>query len=115
AADRRAYWGAVEVPYVPYFAYEEILAPFKEDPSDPKTCLAAFTRITTEVTQKDVKEFISLMSPSQKLDVLKEFASIPVPEAMAGTEAARAQATLGAADQGMVVAETSIEKNIRLA
>jgi WD40 repeat protein len=77
AAERRSYWGSVEVPYVPFFAYEEILSPFKEDPSDPKGCLAAFIRIAAEITQQEVQGFQSLTSPQQNSKVLQEFASLP--------------------------------------
>lgn len=79
--DRRTFWGAVGVPYIPFFAYEEILATFKEDPSDANSCLAAFTRIAMEIAPRDVTGFISLISPEQKDEVLREFASTPMTEA----------------------------------
>jgi len=119
AAERRAFWNEVEVPYAPYFAYEEILAPFsKEDPSDPKTCLAAFTRIASEITHKEVNGLLSLISPEQKLAVLKEFASIPVPEVAASTGTVSGSVPTGSGTAGAGIAaggESSIEKCIRLA
>ncbi len=95
--DRRAYWGAVTVPYIPYFSYEEILAVFKDDPRDPNTCLAAFTRIATEITEREVTGFVPLISPENRDAVLQDFASVP--------ELARAT---GAADDGGAAA-----KNVR--
>ena len=48
AADR--YWTAVEVPYKPFYAFEEILAPFGDEPGHPTTLLSAFERLTAELT-----------------------------------------------------------------
>lgn len=107
--ERNAFWGAVEVPYIPYFAYEEILAPFQEDPSDPKSCLAAFTRITSQITNGEVNEFVFLIDPEQKLKVLQEFADIPVPAADA------LQPTASSVQPTDSVVESLIEKHLRLA
>jgi hypothetical protein len=48
ALDR--YWSAVEVPYKPFYAFEEILAPFGDEPGLPTTLLSAFERLTAELT-----------------------------------------------------------------
>lgn len=79
--EREDFWGGVAVPYVPYFAYEEMLATFKDNPADRYSCLAAFTRIAMEIAPKDVTGFPSLISPKQKDDVLREFARTPMPDA----------------------------------
>ena len=47
---RRAYWNAVEVPYRPYYAYEEMLAVFADKPGVPGSILAAYERITGYIT-----------------------------------------------------------------
>ncbi len=78
-AERKAFWGSVEVPYIPYFAYEEILAPFKEDADDPKSCLAAFVRIAFHITGGEVGSFRSLIEPEEKDRILREFASTSAP------------------------------------
>jgi len=44
------YWGAVEVPYMPFYAFEETLATFGDDPGSPTSLLASFERITDSVT-----------------------------------------------------------------
>ncbi|MFI1988312.1 FxSxx-COOH system tetratricopeptide repeat protein [Actinoplanes sp. NPDC020271] len=53
AADR--YWGEVEVPYKPFFAYEEILAPFAERPLVENSLLAAYERLTGWITRGHVQ------------------------------------------------------------
>jgi TIR domain/Tetratricopeptide repeat/CobQ/CobB/MinD/ParA nucleotide binding domain/NB-ARC domain len=55
AADQSAqYWGSVEVPYMPFYAYEETLATFGDAPDSPTSLLAAFERITAAVTADEV-------------------------------------------------------------
>jgi CO dehydrogenase nickel-insertion accessory protein CooC1 len=44
------YWGSVEVPYKPFYAFEETLATFGDDPASPATMLAAYERITDAIT-----------------------------------------------------------------
>jgi tetratricopeptide (TPR) repeat protein len=50
AAQRRAYWTNVEVPYRPYYAYEEMLAVFGDSPGLPGSMLSAYERITGYIT-----------------------------------------------------------------
>ena len=40
------YWASVEVPYKPFYAFEEILATFGDDPGSPASLLSSFERIT---------------------------------------------------------------------
>jgi CO dehydrogenase nickel-insertion accessory protein CooC1 len=53
-ADSLAYWKSVEVPYKPFYAFEEILAAFGDEPGVPGSLLAAFERITAAVTSGEV-------------------------------------------------------------
>ena len=46
----RLYWASVEVPYKPFYAFEEILATFGDDPGSPASLLSSFERITDSVT-----------------------------------------------------------------
>lgn len=48
------YWGSVEVPYKPFYAFEETLATFGDDPGSPASLLSSFERITESVTSGDV-------------------------------------------------------------
>ena len=48
------YWASVEVPYKPFYAFEEILATFGDDPGSPASLLSSFERITDSVTAGEV-------------------------------------------------------------
>lgn len=50
AVERRAYWANVEVPYRPYYAYEEMLAVFGDMPDAPGSMLSAYERLTRFIT-----------------------------------------------------------------
>ncbi|MFJ8046424.1 KGGVGR-motif variant AAA ATPase, partial [Kitasatospora sp. NPDC096147] len=45
------YWGSVEIPYRPFYAYEEILATFGDQTGIPTSMLAACERLTTMLTR----------------------------------------------------------------
>lgn len=47
---RQAYWSNVEIPYRPFYAYEEILAAFGDESAGPTTLLGAYERLTGYVT-----------------------------------------------------------------
>jgi hypothetical protein len=53
-ADLVPYWTSVEVPYKPFYAFEEILATFGDEPGAPTSLLAAFERIASAVTAGSV-------------------------------------------------------------
>jgi CO dehydrogenase nickel-insertion accessory protein CooC1 len=44
------HWASVEVPYKPFYAFEETLATFGDDPGSPASLLSSFERITDAVT-----------------------------------------------------------------
>jgi tetratricopeptide (TPR) repeat protein len=50
AMERHDYWAKVEVPYQPYYAYEETLAVFGDMPGSPGSMLSAYERITSYIT-----------------------------------------------------------------
>ncbi len=54
--DRQRYWGSVEIPYKAAYAYEEILAAFRDVPGTPTSLLAACERLTNIITEGDVPE-----------------------------------------------------------
>ena len=45
------YWGKVQIPYKTLYAYEEILAGFGDRPGQPGSLLAAFERLTDEISK----------------------------------------------------------------
>lgn len=49
-AERGAYWAEVEVPYQPFYSYEETLAVFGDQPGSPRSLLASFERLTSYIT-----------------------------------------------------------------
>jgi MinD-like ATPase involved in chromosome partitioning or flagellar assembly/tetratricopeptide (TPR) repeat protein len=49
-AERRGYWAAVEVPYKPFYAFEETLAAFGEQPGAPGSLLSSYERIAARIT-----------------------------------------------------------------
>jgi uncharacterized protein (DUF2267 family) len=54
------YWGDVEIPYKPYYAYEEILATFGDRARQENSLLAAFERLTRQLTEGQVAEMVPL-------------------------------------------------------
>jgi tetratricopeptide (TPR) repeat protein len=53
-SQRREYWSNVEVPYRPYYAYEEMLAVFGDKPGVLGSMLSAYERITGYITDGQV-------------------------------------------------------------
>ncbi|POG46404.1 ATP/GTP-binding protein [Streptomyces sp. ZL-24] len=49
-----AYWGAVEIPYRPYYAYEETLATFGDEVGLTNSLLSAFERLTAVITDREI-------------------------------------------------------------
>ena len=58
--DQLRYWGEVEIPYKPYYAYEETLATFGDEPRLANSLLSSYERLTAVLTRGDVREFPSL-------------------------------------------------------
>jgi hypothetical protein len=58
--DRQRYWSEVEIPYKPYYAYEETLATFGDAPRLANSLLSAYERLTAVLTEGEVREFPSL-------------------------------------------------------
>src|SRR4051794_6925585 len=58
--DQQRYWGDVEIPYKPYYAYEETLATFGDEPRLANSLLSAYERLTSALTRGEVREFPSL-------------------------------------------------------
>ncbi|RJL32498.1 FxSxx-COOH system tetratricopeptide repeat protein [Bailinhaonella thermotolerans] len=49
--EANTYWGAVEIPYKPFYAYEETLATFGDVSGSPSSLLSAYERLTTVITE----------------------------------------------------------------
>ncbi|GIF98602.1 FxSxx-COOH system tetratricopeptide repeat protein [Catellatospora citrea] len=55
-AERHAYWSAMQVPYQAYYAYEESLATFGDDPGALGTLLHSYELLTSHITLGAVAE-----------------------------------------------------------
>jgi hypothetical protein len=53
---RQRYWAEVEIPYKPFYAYEEILATFGDEPLAAQSLLSAFERLTSAITRGEIRE-----------------------------------------------------------
>ena len=51
---RREYWGSVEVPYVPFYAFEEVLATIADAPALTNSLLASLERLTKYLTDGEI-------------------------------------------------------------
>lgn len=71
-----SYWNDVEVPYWSFYAYEEALATFGDEPGAPNSMLRAFESICDHLTNGDVKELVPPPS-EERQDILARFAEIP--------------------------------------
>ncbi|SNX65179.1 cellulose biosynthesis protein BcsQ [Streptomyces sp. TLI_55] len=74
------YWGAVEIPYRPYYAYEETLAAFGDEPGVSTSLLAAFERLAGVISEQTVTR-LPRMPGDVRDGVRKKFsrARIPLP------------------------------------
>ncbi|MFE7855640.1 FxSxx-COOH system tetratricopeptide repeat protein [Streptomyces sp. NPDC057403] len=58
-----AYWSSVEIPYKPYYAFEETLAVVGDKKGDPKSLLSAFERLTAFVSDHEVTALPQIQEP----------------------------------------------------
>lgn len=65
------YWGQVEIPYVPYYNYEETLATFADSPNDRHTLLDAYVRLAEVLTEGAVTN-LPEMEDAERKAVLSE-------------------------------------------
>ncbi|GAA2714235.1 FxSxx-COOH system tetratricopeptide repeat protein [Actinoplanes palleronii] len=70
--ERRSYWYEVEVPYRTYYAYEEMLATFGDEPGDPAGLLSSYERLTGYITGGRVTRMPAL-DPALRRQVLARF------------------------------------------
>jgi tetratricopeptide (TPR) repeat protein len=73
-----AYWGSVEIPYRPYYAFEELLATFGESPGSPLTLLASYERLTSAITEGRVSA-LQPMSEATRLQYRDAFTRRSIP------------------------------------
>lgn len=66
----REYWGRVQIPYKTFYAYEEVLAAFGDQPGQPGSLLAACERLTGEISS-GVVTALPPMPEQERADFLK--------------------------------------------
>lgn len=79
-AESLRYWAAVEVPYRQFYAYEEILAAFGDEPGMPEPLNPVFERLTGYITDGEVSTCAPIKEGDRK-KVLRAFVrrSPPLP------------------------------------
>jgi cellulose biosynthesis protein BcsQ/tetratricopeptide (TPR) repeat protein len=76
--DRDRFWGAVEVPYEAFYAYEETLATFGDVPGSTRTLLSAYVTLTDQITHGAVTAFPA-MPEADRLRVQEQYKRQPPP------------------------------------
>jgi len=82
---RQEYWAQAEVPYVPFYAYEEILATIADRPKLTSTLLAAMERLAGALTEGRIKGLVPL--PERERNELRT-RFLGLPEKAAGPHGA---------------------------
>ncbi|WP_185010952.1 FxSxx-COOH system tetratricopeptide repeat protein [Streptomyces sp. AK010] len=62
-AQLNEYWGAVEIPYRPYYAYEELLAAIGDQSGVSSSLLSAFERLTEVISDGEVTRLPPIPEP----------------------------------------------------
>ncbi|MDQ1247267.1 MAG: hypothetical protein QG597_1637, partial [Actinomycetota bacterium] len=65
-AERDRYWGTVEVPYRAFYAYEETLATFGDEPGMTGSLLSAYEMLSSVITEGEVTTFPALDEQMRK-------------------------------------------------
>lgn len=69
--DSDRYWDAIEIPYIPYYAYGEVLATFGDQPGQQNSLLSRYLHLTSEITASDCLP--PSISDSERALVLRRF------------------------------------------
>lgn len=72
---RDRYWGTSQVPYIPFYAYEEVLATFGDEPGQTGTVLAAVEVLVAQLTRGEVTALPS-MPEQTRVAAREQFASL---------------------------------------
>jgi HEAT repeat protein/MinD-like ATPase involved in chromosome partitioning or flagellar assembly len=79
--EQEAYWADVGIPYRTFYAFEEVPAPFKDEPGKHDTILAATERLSRWITDGEVSE-LRPFDEAQRQSVLSGYAftTLELPE-----------------------------------
>jgi len=87
-ASDAAYWNDVELPYEPYYSYEETLATFVDEPGNPRSMLSSLERLAAHATglpgirlvpppPKRRDQVLRLLRPSSACSALRDARCTP--------------------------------------
>jgi hypothetical protein len=76
--DPSKYWGQVEQPYKPFYAYEETLATFGDRPYQKNDLLAAYERLASELVGERCGGIVRRFEFLPRLAVVGELVAVPV-------------------------------------
>ncbi|WP_020551441.1 FxSxx-COOH system tetratricopeptide repeat protein [Embleya scabrispora] len=80
AAGREKYWADVEIPYKPFYSYEEILATIGDRPRQDTSLLAAYERLTSVISRGRVESLVAIPE-EQRRTLLSRFERVRPQEA----------------------------------
>lgn len=70
--ERKEYWGNVEIPYIQWYSYEEVLVTFRDNPYQRDSLLAAIEQLVTYLTDKEIHELVA-PSDLEREKILSKF------------------------------------------
>src|SRR4029077_9910488 len=71
--ERETYWRRIEIPYQPYYAYEEVLATFRDMPQQPTgSLLYPIEELTRYLTRNTVQQMAAIPEKTRR-EVLEKF------------------------------------------
>ncbi|GAA0497956.1 hypothetical protein Ade02nite_53540 [Paractinoplanes deccanensis] len=79
-AERDLYWATVEVPYLPFYAYEETLATFGDRPGSRTSMLAAYETLTSYITEGEITRLPAMDEPLRERTAARFVRPMLLPE-----------------------------------
>ena len=77
--EQEAYWGNIEMPYIPWYAYEEVLATFRDNPYERASLLSAIEQLVAYLTSQEITELVA-PSPEERQRILSLFIRQSLPK-----------------------------------
>jgi cellulose biosynthesis protein BcsQ len=105
AEQKEDYWGEMSVPYIPFYAFEENLAYFRDKPKEKRTVLDAMLRISRRITGSD--HSVPDLDPNNQAQIIAAYESFSTTKEMAAAvEQTRTSVYLSCGDDDPTEIET---------
>src|SRR5271166_544340 len=78
--DRSKYWEEMQVPYIPFYCYEETLAPFGDQPRKVGDLLSSMERLTAYITEGAIRQMGELPDDATCQRILALYEGWDVPD-----------------------------------